>query len=418
MNSNTFRSKRVLVLAYSLSPVLGSEYRSAWNIVCQLSHLHKVTVLIGDSDGYLGGFGHVDQYSKNNILGFEIVKVHCGIWLKLFERITKFNCFRLFFPFVLRIWHKKAFRIAQILHQEEAFDVAHQLGPIGFRNPGYIWKLNCYTYWGPIGGAQYINLRSIKRKLSVFYIEALFRNATVSLSPYSRYISKAASNFDALSFATIENQEFFRNKFSRAGRIISDQGLTPGCITSLAESNKSKSALLTVTWAGTLSARKNVDALIDIVKLMPNSVSFNVCGDGPHHSLVSKKIGHHANVKLYGHIERAALDSILKNSDVLLITSVCEANTAILLEGLQNLCIPVVPDAFGFKSLLNNNIAYLVPQLSHEGFVIGCASAISSLASYETRQLITKSITESLDIFSWKEMAAIHASHYKLPKLA
>lgn len=57
---------------------------------------------------------------------------------------------------------RDAYKLACTLHQENPFDVAHQLGPIGFRNPGYLWKLNCRTIWGPIGGAQFINLRMIK----------------------------------------------------------------------------------------------------------------------------------------------------------------------------------------------------------------------------------------------------------------
>ena len=32
------------------------------------------------------------------------------------------------------------------------FDLIHQLNMVGFREPGYLWKLNIPFVWGPIGG--------------------------------------------------------------------------------------------------------------------------------------------------------------------------------------------------------------------------------------------------------------------------
>ena len=36
--------------------------------------------------------------------------------------------------------------------ENENFDLIHNLNPIGYREPGYLWKLNLPYIWGPIGG--------------------------------------------------------------------------------------------------------------------------------------------------------------------------------------------------------------------------------------------------------------------------
>ena len=55
---------------------------------------------------------------------------------------------------VLRRWHRRAYRVARRLHEQLGFDLVHQVTFCGYREPGYLWKLDVPFVWGPIGGTQ------------------------------------------------------------------------------------------------------------------------------------------------------------------------------------------------------------------------------------------------------------------------
>ena len=56
--------------------------------------------------------------------------------------------------FVDDLWLRDAYQVARVLHQQVQFDLAHQLTWVGFRFPGYLWRLDLPFVWGPIGGLE------------------------------------------------------------------------------------------------------------------------------------------------------------------------------------------------------------------------------------------------------------------------
>ncbi len=402
--------KRVLIVAYAISPVLGSEYRSAWELVQIFSQKHEVTLLFGDSDGLMGSFAHFDKYAEDKALPYRAIKIEPSERQQRMARRMLRMPLGLFFPMLLRQWHKQAYAVAKELHAEQPFDVVHQLGPIGFRNPGYCWQLDCHSYWGPIGGAQYIDTRMILNKSSSYYLEALFRNLSVRLQKFSPYIARAAKRFDRLSFATVENEAWFAENFGRHGPVISDQGVDLTELPPL--SRKSEGRALRVAWAGSLIPRKNVAAMLDIVAAAPEDVIFDLVGDGPLAADVQAAAARHPNLHFHGRLPRAQVISLLQAADVILLTSLSEANTAILFEGLENGCIPVAPRINGFVSTINDKVGYLIDQGDHDKAVSQAADAIASLRDPALRVQMRKALDEHLPTLSWAAMAEIHEAQY------
>ncbi len=62
-----------------------------------------------------------------------------------------------------RHWHKKAYDLAVKLHNEVNFDIDHQLTMVGFREPGYLWKLGIPFVWGPVGGMGFFPWRFLHK---------------------------------------------------------------------------------------------------------------------------------------------------------------------------------------------------------------------------------------------------------------
>lgn len=404
------KKKRVLIVAYAYSPVLGSEYRQPWELCKKIAGDFEVTLLFGDSDGLMGSFSNFDHFVKADKLNYEVVKVHSSLLAKAFAKLTLRMPFSLLFPILLRIWHRKAYSVAKRLHEQKPFDVAHQLGPIGFRNPGFVWKLPCKTYWGPIGGAQYINTKMISRKWSGYGLEALVRNFSVRLQRYSPYIARAARNFDELSFATFENRNFFNRYFSRDGVIISDQGLNVSSYR--VTGNKSVDRKIKVAWAGSLTPRKNVSALIEIIKGAPKDVEFHVMGAGAMEGDLVKLALTCQNLVYHGRLQRSEVHSTLQSCDIILLTSLSEANTAILFEGIESGCIPIAPKINGFVSVMNNEVGRLIEQTDFSEYVSKSVAALISLQDPKQRAATRHALTAHVANLSWHAMSKAHTKHY------
>lgn len=403
--------KNLLIMAYALSPLLGSEYRSAWELVNHFAKDFNLTVIFGDSDGLMGSFKNFDAFAEGNNINFKAIKVEPKKWQIFIAKIMLRKPMSLLFPMLLKSWHKYAYRIAKALHDDVPFDIAHQLGPIGFRNPGYLWRLNCHTYWGPIGGAQYVDIRMIKKKMSFYFFEAIFRNIATRLQAHSPYISRAAKKYDRVSFATLENAEYFKKHFDRFGPVISDQGLYDDAVHILRRGEHKR--VFTVAWAGSLVPRKNVDGLLDVIRESPKSIRFNIMGSGPLKPQVIAIDNEFPNVNFMGVKNRTELMDIFSESDAILITSLSEANTATLFEAIENDCVPIVPRINGFVSVLNEDVAIFINQGDYKMSVKKTVEALKFLASDTVLDSKLNALKEYKPLLTWGLIAKSHILEYQ-----
>ena len=65
---------------------------------------------------------------------------------------------------VYNIWQKRAYQQALKILSTNKIDIIHQLNMIGFREPGYLWKIKDIPFvWGPVGGLGFIPFSFLKR---------------------------------------------------------------------------------------------------------------------------------------------------------------------------------------------------------------------------------------------------------------
>lgn len=146
--------RNILVLAYQLSPTKGSEYSVAWNYVARMSKYNRLTVLYGVSGTHLGDCDEMEEFAKTK--GLPNVKFVCvkpNRWTNTLNWCNRHNFLNYTFYFAYQVWQKQVYKEAKNLVKHENFDLIHFVGPIGYREPGYLWKLNLPYMWGPIGGA-------------------------------------------------------------------------------------------------------------------------------------------------------------------------------------------------------------------------------------------------------------------------
>ena len=146
MNILNCRDKKVLVSAYACSPYRGSEPGMGWNYLQAVAEHNEVWAIVEEEKWK----SDIEKYLQT-IQTSKLLNIH---WI--FIRKPRARWLRKIWPpsyyWFYRIWQWKAYKAALKLHKEVKFDLAYQLTMTGFREPGYLWKLDAPFAWGPIGG--------------------------------------------------------------------------------------------------------------------------------------------------------------------------------------------------------------------------------------------------------------------------
>ena len=195
--------RKVLVCVYTCSPYRGSEPGMGWNYLRLIATGREVWAIVEqekwevDIKRWLSGHPNEMQ----NVHFVFIRKPRCR-WLR---RIWPPSYYWFY-----RVWHWRAYKTAQRLHKEIGFDCVHQLNMVGFREPGYMWKLPIPFIWGPIGGLGQTDWRLLGLLPFAGKIEFFFRNiinwchSHFLLRP--KLAARKASRTGTFITATSENQ--------------------------------------------------------------------------------------------------------------------------------------------------------------------------------------------------------------------
>lgn len=405
--------KRLLLGAYAFSPTLGSEFAQGWNYVQHMRARCSLTVLVGSSDGRMGDFAMLDHPAVKELGdAVEIVRIEPD----LFCRVIKWLDVRLgmswLFVLGLRRWHWLAYSQAKRLHATRRFYATHQLGPVGFRNPGYLYRLGIPSYWGPIGGFQYIDLKLAFRSSLRYGVISLVRNFSTYLASRSAYVRAAVKGFQRLSFATATNKRNFEALYGVQGPVLSDQATALHVADVF---DKSTSPPLRVVWCGSVDARKNIRLLLDIaarLQSMGAPVSITVIGAGGQLEAAIKdaQLRQLSNIRFTRQLPRPQVQQQFREAHVLSFTSLSEANTSTFFEALEVGCIPVALDLDGFSSNITDDIgARISTAEGWDAIVDAYASRLAELAADPDRCAChVAAIQSHAERFSWSTLAAHH----------
>lgn len=338
---------RVLVLAYLISPVRGSEYAVAWNYVQSMRSHCDLTVLYGSAGAHMGD---VSDFPTPNFVDRTApgdVAFHFVPEPPLARRLNALNrrgILTYSFYIAYRVWHRAALIEAKRLIEHGAFDLIHYVGPIGYREPGYLWRIRLPYVWGPIGGATSFPWRFRSALSGKGRLRLMARTlGNLFQLHFSRRVTKAMRRADVLLTATTENQEIFRRLKGVDSKHIPENGIE-GEIT--LNAGKFPASPISIIWIGSLEARKGLILLINAVSMLrnPSQVRVDILGDGPlREELVrrTRELGIGDHFTWHGHVAREAVLDLFDRSHLHVITGLNEANTTSLWEALKH-SVPVL----------------------------------------------------------------------------
>lgn len=332
--------RNILVMAYAISPYRGSEYAVAWNYVMHMSKSNSLTVLYGMSDNHMGEIYTLEKYlEEHTIKNVKFIAVKPNRLADLLNWPNKHNFLVYTFYFAFAVWQREAYCVACELLKTEHFDLIHNVGPIGYREPGYLWKLGLPYVWGPISGANNAPRQLMKRMPIMGRMKLTFRSVANSIQFHTKLrLKKALKATDILLTATSENQRKFKEVHHKDSICIPEN-----CITGSIALDETKFVDIEkyhIIVIGTLDARKSVGIFLEALTQVQhyNLLHIDVVGDGPlRNTLQQYAIRHKLNeaITWHGQLPRAEAVKIFNSAHLHVITSVSEGNPTTIWEAMS-----------------------------------------------------------------------------------
>lgn len=134
----------------------GSEQGMGWNWIINLGKHCQLDVITE------GEWRNEIEEALSRLPQRDNIKFH---YLPVSENVRKmcWNQGDWRFYWHYRKWQRRALEKAREICESKKIDIIHQLNMIGYREPGYLWKINDVPFvWGPIGGMELMPLSYLK----------------------------------------------------------------------------------------------------------------------------------------------------------------------------------------------------------------------------------------------------------------
>lgn len=296
------------------------------------------------------------------------------------------------FYYYYRKWQKRAAGYAcEIIESQhlsgKSIQILHQLNMIGFREPGYLWKVSAETnipfVWGPIDAKPgfpmaYAESAPIKVKAFLW-----LKNIITHLQlRYMSRVHKAASQASLLLSATGDSQQSMLRYWNKQSVLLNETGCT---VAEAQQDNQIQSGSFAkdsfdILWCGKMDFRKQLDMAIRAVaeSQIPNAV-LHVVGDGDNAQY--KQLAEQLKVQAiwYGRQPHDEVQKIMQNSDVLLFTSVAEGTPHVVMEALANGLPIICHRTCGQGDVVTGDVGIAVPLSTAKQSVTNFAEALTFL---------------------------------------
>lgn len=379
---------RVLVNAYACSPGMGSEPGMGWN---WCSHIAKYCELHILTEGEFR-----DQIESVLPTLPQGQNMHF-YYLPVTERVRKmcWNQGDWRFYYYYRQWQKRALKKAREICQHYHIDIIHQLNMIGFREPGFLWQLsrqqNIPFVWGPIGGLINIPINYLWHSSKKQALKTIIKKWISALQiRYSYNVRQAVKRSDILIGSTNEEANTIRTIYKKDALQMNETGTFVQ--QEKIEHHFCNGDSFNIIWVGRFILTKQLElALKTLAQLKENpQIKLHIVGTGQTKSTykaMAASLGLAASCIWYGQTENKEVQQLMQNSDLFFFTSVAEATSTVILEAISNGLPILCFDAFGFSSIVDEQIGQKVPFTSPQQSVQDFAEKIRYL--YHHRDLLT-----------------------------
>lgn len=356
---------KVLINAYACSPGMGSEPGMAWNWVTNLAKFCELYIItegefwekIEAAVPTLEQGGNMHFYY--NPVSDEIRKIcwNQGDW-----RFYKYY----------RQWQWKTYLMAKGICEKERIDVLHQLNMIGFREPGYLWKLSKENgvpfVWGPIGGLKQFPTAYLKGsglKMQLFMRLKNFLN--IWQLKHEKRVDEALKTAKLLISSIPDSYRALKKYKGLESIVIPETGCFLSEDISTARFDDEEFHIM---WVGKFDFRKQLPLALQAVALAKNpKLKLDVYGSGSVGQVeMAKRMGEELEISQqviwHGNQKNDVVMEAMRKAQLFFFTSVNEDTSTVVLEAVSNRLPVVCFDACGMSAVIDDSVGRKIA-LSH-----------------------------------------------------
>lgn len=391
----------ILINAYACSPDMGSEPGMAWNWCINLAkhcELHIITE--GEFRDKIEAILPTLPQGRNMHFYYNPVseEIRQMCWNQGDWRFYKYY----------KKWQWKTYLIAKEIIKQHPIDIVHQLNMIGFREPGYLWKIENKPFvWGPVDAKEkfpvaYLRGASLKDKL---YIR--LKNVLTNIQlRYSSRVKRAVNKASYVISASTESKKSFQKYFNIDSPLLNETG----CYEKRKIENKNKNKdTFDLLWVGKMDFRKQLSlALQTIARLKHPNIRLHIVGGGDTYSYRKEAETLNINKQCIWHgiVKHEEVQCLMKKADILFFTSVAEGTPHVVLEAIGN-CLPIICfDVCGQGDSVNEKVGLKIPLTSPTQSVIDFAEKIEFLYNHKDYlKSLSDGCKERQQELSWDQKA-------------
>ena len=403
---------KLLISAYACSPYHGSEPGMGWNFISGLSKFHDIHVIVEKRKWQKP----INKYLASNPSFEQNLTFH------FIDKKRNKNLRKLWPPsyyWYYKNWQKKAYKLALKLDKKEKFDIIHQLNMVGYREPGYLWKIEKPFVWGPIGGLEnspWSFLPSLGLKGLFFYTGRNIFNLVQR--NFSKRPKRVANRKNAsIIAATPSDQDLIKSLWGISSKLICEVGQETIETVMVPEKRISINEPLKIVWSGEHSPRKNLGLLLKALEQVKIPFELHILGKGEMTKIwqnLAKKVNIYEHCHWYGWVERNKAIEIMSTGHVFCITSISDLTATVTLEALSYGLPIVCLDHCGFAHVVTEEcgikIAVNTPRKASENI----ANALEKLYFEESfRQKLSKGAILRAEEFNWSKKIGYLNAIYK-----
>lgn len=410
---------KILINAYACSPGMGSEPGMAWNWVSNLAKFCELYIITeGEFREKIEEVVPTLEQGKNMHFYYNPVtdEIRKMCWNQGDWRFYKYY----------REWQWKTYLMAKEICSSEHIDVLHQLNMIGFREPGYLWKLSKESdvpfVWGPIGGLKqfplaYLQGAGLKMKL----FNRLKNILNVWQLKHEKRVDEALKTARLLVSSIPDSYRAIKKYKGLESIVIPETG----CFLSEdIPTDRFDEKELHVMWVGKFDFRKQLPLALRAIAIANNpNIVLDIYGGGSDEQIASAKrvadlLGITEKVVWHGNQPNDVVMNAMHKAQVFLFTSVSEDTSTVVLEAVSNRLPVLCFDACGMAAVIDDKVGRKVALSNPAQSATDFAKQLNDL---EHDRNLLKQLSENCkqrqNELSWEEKAKTMVEWYEKVKL-
>lgn len=415
------RRLTVLVQAYACNPNLGSEEGVGWGWVKAIAEHHDLHVLTAEYHRT-----DIEAVLEKDPILRERIQFHFVPPKKWHYRPTPVwkaienSVFKPLMNYSYRLWQKDAYRLALGLFTDNRFDLVHVITYVGFRFPGHYWKLPLPLVWGPIGGLEntpwrYFPILGVRGSIMYAGRNILNTLDKAFLTGPKRAFRKAEGGVIA---ATSSVSKEIQDRYGVCSIVRCEIGAVDigGPHTT---SSRDEKEPLRIIWSGLHVSGKALPLLLQALQELPRDVNWQltVLGDGPltkKWKATAASLGIAERIVWPGRVSRDHAIETMAKSHLMVISSVYDLTSSVLIEALS-VGLPVVcPDHYGFRDAVDETCGFRVAVSSLGDIRDGFTRSIRLIHDDESlrRKMAYRALEKSRE-YRWEKTGKMVAQLYE-----